>query len=308
MRGTDGLELRSPGQPAALANGVRDSMWYSLQSPYAFSTNNWRDQPLAAILCVEVRHADIPPGTSDIDNRRPVMPLTEQQKQARAEKRRMMNALKEEARAHRDEARRIEWREKGMHLTREQAAAGEPCRGCGLPVIDNLGDWGGTMYLTPEQRSDYDAEQAKYRKMHPNCDAHRWSMQGSRATHCGYCCPPLPMSREQSEHIGRLLASFPERREEELDIWERILTCGHKVEQSVHHTNQSPSFSTARCPGCEMTRGVVNSVKIVEAAARMAEVMRKRDDRVARAERELKKAEKAVAEAREKLAEAHVNS
>ena len=236
------------------------------------------------------------------------MPLTEQQKQARAEKRRMTSALKEEARAHRDEARRVEWREKGMYLTREQAAAGEPCRGCGLPVIDNLGDWGGTIYLTPEQRIEYDADQAKYREMHPNCDAHRWSMQGSRATHCGYCCPPLPMSREQSEHIGRLLASFPERREEELDIWERILMCGHKVQQSVHHTNQSPSFSTARCPECEMTRGVVSSEKIVEAAARRAEAVRKRDDRVARAERDLKKADKAAAEARKKLAEAQADS
>jgi hypothetical protein len=235
------------------------------------------------------------------------MPLTEQQKQARAEKRRMTNALKEEARANRDEARRIEWREKRMYLTPEETAAGEPCRGCGLPVIDNLGDWGGTMYLTPEQRIEYDAHQARYREMHSTCDAHRWSMQGSRATHCGYCCPPLPMSREQSEHIGRLFASFPERREEELNIWERILTCGHKVQQSVHHTNQSPSFSTARCPECEMTRGVVSSQKIVGAAARMAEAMRKRDDHVARAERELKKAEKAATEARKKLAEARAD-
>ena len=39
-----------------------------------------------------------------------------------------------------------------MYLTREQAAAGELCRGCGLPVIDNLGNWPGTMYLTDKQR------------------------------------------------------------------------------------------------------------------------------------------------------------
>lgn len=115
------------------------------------------------------------------------------------------------------------------------------------------------------------------------------------------------MSREQSEQIGRLLASFPERGEEELDVWERILTCGHKVQQSVHHTNQSPSFSTAQCLECEMTRGVVSSEKIVEAAARMAETMRMRDYRVARAERELKKAEKAATEARKKLAKARAD-
>jgi glutaredoxin len=158
------------------------------------------------------------------------------------------------------------------------------------------------MYLTPEQRVEYDADQAKYKEMHPDCEAHRWRMSGSRATHCGFCCPPVPISREQYEHIERIFANNP-RREEELDTWERTLTCGHVVEQSVHHTNQHPSFSTAWCPHCEMTRGVVTSTKTVEAAARMAEVKRKREDKVARAERELKKAEKAAAEARKKLAE-----
>lgn len=228
--------------------------------------------------------------------------LTEEQKAERAAKRLLTNALKEEARAHRDEAKRREWREKGMDLSREEAAAGEPCRGCGLPVIDNLGDWPGTMYLTPEQKVEYDADQAKYKEMHPDCDAHRWSMSGSRATHCGYCCPPIPLSPQQYEHISRILTSSP-RREEDLDIWERTLTCSHVVKKSVHHTNQHPSFSTAWCPECEMTRGVVASTKTVEAAARLAEAKRKRDDQVARAERELKRAEKVAADARKKLAE-----
>lgn len=47
------------------------------------------------------------------------MPLTEEQKAERAQKRRRTNSLKDEARAHRDEARRQEWREKEMYLTRE---------------------------------------------------------------------------------------------------------------------------------------------------------------------------------------------
>lgn len=233
--------------------------------------------------------------------------LTEEQKAARAAKRQMTNALKEETRAHRDEAKWREWREKGMYLTREQPAAGEPCRGCGLPVIDNLGNWPGTMYLTPEQKIEYDADQARYKEMHPNCDAHRWSMAGSRATHCGYCCPPIPMSPEQYENISRILLSSP-RREEELDIWERSLTCGHAIEQSVHHTNRHPSFSTAWCPECELTRGVVSPIKTVEAAARMAAAKRKRDDQVARAERELNEAEKVAAQARKKLAELKSNT
>lgn len=80
------------------------------------------------------------------------MPLTDEQKAARAERRLMTNALREEARARRGEARRREWREQEMYLTREQAAAGEPCHGCGLPVIDYLGSWPGTMYLSAEDR------------------------------------------------------------------------------------------------------------------------------------------------------------
>ncbi|MEV7874189.1 hypothetical protein [Microbacterium sp. NPDC089188] len=228
--------------------------------------------------------------------------LTKGQKAARAAKRHMTNALKEEVRAHRDEAKRREWRKKGMCLTREQAAAGERCRGCGLPFIDNLGSWPATMYLTPEQKIEHDADRATYKEMHPNCEAHRWSVSGSRATHCGYCCPPIPMSPGQYEHISRILLSSP-RREEELDVWERTLTCGHVVEQSVHHTNQHPSFSTAWCAECELTRGVVSSIKTVEAATRMADARRKRDDAIARAERESKKAEKAATDARKKVNE-----
>jgi hypothetical protein len=226
--------------------------------------------------------------------------ITEEQKAVRAEKRRMANALKEEARVHRDEAKRREWREKGMYLTREQAAAGEPCRGCGLPVIDNLGDWPGTMYLTDEQRVIYDADKARFHEMHPDCEAHRWSMAGSRATHCGHCCPPLPFSPEQYKGIRQILAGWV-RREDELDTWERTLTCGHKVEQSVHLSNREPSLATQWCPKCEITRGVVSSEKIVEAVARKAEAKRKRDDSIVRAEHELKKAEQAAAEASRRL-------
>lgn len=229
------------------------------------------------------------------------MALTEEQKAARTAKRQMTAALKEEARAHRIETRRKEWRDKDTYLTREQAAAGEPCRGCGLPVVDNLGDWGGTMHLTPDERVEYDAAEERYRQMHPDCDSHRWSMAGSRATHCGLCCPPIPISDTQAEDIGRLLASFGKPRPEELDVWERTLTCGHHVEQSVHHTNRSPSFSTAWCPECEVTRGVVRSTRIIEAATRMAEAERKHANDLARAEREVAKAEKAAREAKRKL-------
>lgn len=68
------------------------------------------------------------------------MTFSEPEKAARSEKRRRANAMYEEERALRREERQPEWIAKDMYLTREQAAAGEACRGCGLPVIDNLGN------------------------------------------------------------------------------------------------------------------------------------------------------------------------
>lgn len=44
-------------------------------------------------------------------------------------------------------ARRERWAKEAMYLTREEAASGTACRGCGLPVIDGLGDWPPPMKL-----------------------------------------------------------------------------------------------------------------------------------------------------------------
>lgn len=230
------------------------------------------------------------------------MALTEQQKAERAAKRNMAKALAAETRAHREEAHRREWREKGMYLTAEQAAAGELCRGCELPIMDGLGSWPPLMQLSDEERLQYDAAEAWFKELHPDCGSHRWSVSGSRTMHCGLCCPPLPIPPEYLESIRRILTNANPR-EEELDIWERTLTCGHLVQQSVHHTNSGPSFSTHRCDECGVTRGVVSSVKIVEAAERKKDAERKRDEQITRAERALAKAEKAAKEARRKLDE-----
>lgn len=61
------------------------------------------------------------------------MALTEQQKAERKSRRDLEAALSAEARAHREEANHREWDEKDLYLTEEQIAAGESCRGCGLP-------------------------------------------------------------------------------------------------------------------------------------------------------------------------------
>ena len=229
------------------------------------------------------------------------MPLTEDQKRERAEKRRLSAALKEEEQAHRREAKRREWHEKGMFLTRDQAAAGEVCRGCGLPVIDGLGSWPPLMHLSDQERLDHDAAEARYKQLHPDCHAHRWGMQGSRTTHCGLCCPPIPFSDSQLESVARILRGHVPR-EEELDVWALDLTCGHRTEHSVHHTQRYWIGSTVLCPECGVTRGVVISERIAEAADRKREIERKRASEIVNAEREVAKAESAAAVAREKLA------
>lgn len=171
-----------------------------------------------------------------------VMPLSDEQKAARAEKCQLARALETEARAHLDEVRRCEWCEEGMHLAREQAVAGEPYRGCGLPEIDNLGSWPATMYLSPEERIAYDEAEARYENTHSDCNTHRWSTSGSRAMRCAFCCPPIRLSDPQLENITRISTNFKARHEGR-GIWERTLTCGHRVQQSVHHTNSTPSFN-----------------------------------------------------------------
>ncbi|MGV1033775.1 MAG: hypothetical protein ACOYBP_00935 [Microbacteriaceae bacterium] len=212
------------------------------------------------------------------------MPLTEDQRRERAEKRRLSAALKEEEQAHLREGKRRDWHEKGMFLTRDQVAAGEVCRGCGLPVFDGLGSWPPLMHLSDQERIDHDAAEASYKQLHPDCHAHRWSMQGSRTTHCDLCCPPIPFSDSQLESVARILRGHV-RREEELDVWALDLTCGHRTEHSVHRTQRYWIGSTVLCAECGVTRGVVTSERIAEAADRKREIERKRASEVVNAER-----------------------
>jgi hypothetical protein len=227
--------------------------------------------------------------------------ITQEQKAARAAKRDLNKALEAEARAHRNEARRQRWIEESMYLTREEAAAGEPCRGCGLPVIDNLGSWPGTMFLTDEQRVEYDDAEARYREMHPDCESHRWSMAGSRTAHCGSCCPPLPIPEKHLDGLRQFLAALPPRREDVLVRWARTLTCGHIVDVNAHYSSGEPSLRTERCVQCKLTRGVITSERVVTAASRAAEARRHHAEDVARAECEVAKAERAALAAKRKL-------
>lgn len=113
--------------------------------------------------------------------------------------------------------------------------------------------------------------------------------------------PAHSFSDSQLESVARILRGHV-RREEEFDVWALDLTCGHWTEHSVHHTQRYWIGSTVLCAECGVTRGVVTSERIVEAADRAAEVRRKRETEVGKAEEEVAKAEKAATQAREKLA------
>jgi hypothetical protein len=95
-----------------------------------------------------------------------------------------------------------------QRLTWKQYLAGEPCPGCGRQMSDAT-PWSGSdkglIYLSEEERAQYDSEGQLFKARHADCDAPRWTIGGSLTTHCGKCCPPRPMSPEQTARIATLL-------------------------------------------------------------------------------------------------------
>ena len=97
---------------------------------------------------------------------------------------------------------------KVQRLTWEQYLAGEPCRGFGRPMRDATlwsGSGKGLIHLSEEERAQYDSEEQHFKVRHADCHTHRWTVGGSLTTHCGKCCPPPPMSPEQTARIATLL-------------------------------------------------------------------------------------------------------
>lgn len=194
----------------------------------------------------------------------PVAKLTEEQKAKRAATRRHNDALEAEHEHERRQARDREWAAKGARLTREQLEAGDPCRGCGLPIIDGLGDWPWPQERTPEQQAAHDAAEVEYRTRHADCHSHRWSLSGSRSVHCGWCCPPHPPSQNQIDHLAAILTGHkPDP--SELDSWRLTLTCGHTVDRPLHRSNQRWTAAVVPCSTCASHRGVVESERLVAA-------------------------------------------
>lgn len=184
--------------------------------------------------------------------------LTEEQRTQRATARRRSAALAAEQDALRQESKRQEWDANGTRLTRDEMEAGVPCRGCGQPIIDGLGDWPPLMKLTEQEKREYDAAQADFAARHKDCRGHRWSLSGSRALHCGYCCPPPPLSERQLERLSSLLrASRPDPAE--LRTWRLTLTCDHVIDVQQHKSHGQWTTNARHCPTCDQTREVVTA-------------------------------------------------
>jgi hypothetical protein len=132
--------------------------------------------------------------------------MTDQRREHRAllRARRLATTAEEEDR--RVQERRQQWQRDGIYMSRAEIEAGEPCRGCGEPLVDGTGGWPPLLQLTPEQRAGYDQADAAFRERHAGCRAGRWSLSGHRTAYCFYCCPPPPLSDRQIEQVTRILS------------------------------------------------------------------------------------------------------
>ena len=188
--------------------------------------------------------------------------LSEEEKARRATNRRRHGAVLAEEEAARQTRKRQEWVANGTYLSRAELEARVPCHGCSQPIIDDLGQWPPLMKLDDEQKRDYEAADAAFKSRHPDCHSSRWSMAGSRTTHCSFCCPPPPLSERQIQKIKAILT--PSRRPDpaDLDTWTLTLTCDHVVEKRQHSSNRSWYRSVEDCQTCDRTRGVVTAERV----------------------------------------------
>jgi hypothetical protein len=185
--------------------------------------------------------------------------MTDEQREQRALSQARKAAEEEDRRR---EERRQQWWREGTYLSWAEMEAGEPCRGCGQPLLDGAGDWPPLPQLTTEQRAEYHRTDTEFRERHAGCKAGRWSMSGHRTAHCNYCCPPPPFSTRQIEQVGRILLSATVR-PEDLDLWDLTLTCDHVVRHTQHRDYRDRrSTSVTTCPACARRRGVVTARRV----------------------------------------------
>ena len=168
--------------------------------------------------------------------------------------------------------------------------------------------WPPLLDMTPEQRADHSREDARYLARHGDCRAHRQSVAGNRTQHCGYCCPPPPLSAEQVETVARLLSGRSAQPDPaSLMVWEVTHTCGHTVRRKQHRDHREWNLYFAyECQECDgEIRGVISAVQI----SLMSEAERGEEPASQRAAAAgPKPPSKAVLRRRLREAEAHVKS
>jgi hypothetical protein len=99
---------------------------------------------------------------------------TDEHKAAQVAKRRRKSALAAAAAGYEsNEANRRKWETNGTRLSREEFDAGVSCRGCGLPIIDGLGDRPPLLKLMEAERAEFDASDADDLARHRSCQSHR---------------------------------------------------------------------------------------------------------------------------------------
>jgi hypothetical protein len=189
--------------------------------------------------------------------------LTEEQRRQRAAKRAQRAALDAEAEDQRRRERDDLWKREGTRLTWAEYVAGEPCRGCGSPMKDGLGSWPPLMKMSEQEKREYEEADRRFRERHADCRSGRWTIEGSRLTHCCFCCPPPPLSPKQVESIARIFASVSrQERKKDLDTWDLTLRCGHVVPYIQHRDNAYVSAHVVDCQDCGERRGVVSSERV----------------------------------------------
>ncbi|OIJ96670.1 hypothetical protein BIV25_17070 [Streptomyces sp. MUSC 14] len=129
---------------------------------------------------------------------------------------------------------------------------------------DGLGSWPPLMKLSESEKREYEEADRGFRERHVDCRNGRWTISGSRAAHCCFCCPPPPMSPKQIERLDRLIASWPSReeRKKDLDTWNLTLRCDHVVPHIQHRDHTYVSTHVVDCPECGERRGVVSSERV----------------------------------------------
>ena len=135
---------------------------------------------------------------------------------------------------------------------RADYVAGEPCRGCGEPMQDGLGDWFPSCSCPSRRSASTRKPTQRFReRTRRTAGMLGGPFSGSRVTHCCFCCPPPPIGPKQMEKLAGLFASWLPREEskKDLDTWDLTLRCDHVVPHIQHREHSyvlHPASSTAR--------------------------------------------------------------